>query len=262
MYGESFGAAIVPISWGTNAAAEFGDHPQQLLNKQIVDQSDICLALFANRIGTPTSNAESGTAEEIERISSTGRYVAILRSRRPVDASQVDLEQAAKLGEYLTRIRTNALVLDYETDGELSERVDTILAAAVARDQGRADLQLQQEHKGPPARIAEVWPRVESAEVPTTIGSRRTWYLVLANTGDAPAGDVQVRLETYDDQAKPWRIYAGSSEGVPEIEVLAPHSEMKFQIVASLASAPQVRCIVSWSDERGRQDNTATLLLS
>jgi hypothetical protein len=85
---------------------------------------------------------------------------------------------------------------------------------------------------------------------------------VLANTGDAPAGDVQVRLETYDDQAKPWRIYAGSSEGVPEIEVLAPHSEMKFQIVASLASAPQVRCIVSWSDERGRQDNTATLLLS
>src|ERR1017187_1743877 len=61
IYGEQFGAAIIPISWGTHAAAEFGDAPQDLLNKQLVDRCDICLALFANRLGTPTASADSGT---------------------------------------------------------------------------------------------------------------------------------------------------------------------------------------------------------
>src|SRR5258708_31902797 len=76
IYGESFGTAVVPISWGTHAAAEFGDSPQEILNSQLVDRSDICLALFANRLGTPTASAESGTADEIERIATARRYVA------------------------------------------------------------------------------------------------------------------------------------------------------------------------------------------
>ena len=142
IYGESFGAAVIPTSWGTHAAAEFGGSPQEILNRQLVDRSDICLALFANRLGTPTALAESGTAEEIERIANGGKYVAILRSRRPVDISLINLEQAQNLERYLARIGANALVLDYATDDELSQKVDTILAAAVARDQGRAELQL------------------------------------------------------------------------------------------------------------------------
>lgn len=189
IYGEAFGAVVVPISWGTHAAAEFGEPPQDILNRQLVDRCDICIALFANRLGTPTVVAESGTAEEIERIGKSERYVGILRSRRPVDIGRIDLEQARNLDEYLARIRQNALVLDYATDDELSERVDTILAAAVARDQGRADLQLSQAAGHTFERVAEVWPRVDSSESTTSFSGgrdivRRKWYLVLSNTGD------------------------------------------------------------------------------
>ena len=174
---------------GTHAAAEFGEPPQDILNRQLVDRCDICIALFANRLGTPTVVAESGTAEEIERIGKSERYVGILRSRRPVDIGRIDLEQARNLDEYLARIRQNALVLDYATDDELSERVDTILAAAVARDQGRADLQLSQAAGHTFERVAEVWPRVDSSESTTSFSGgrdivRRKWYLVLSNTGD------------------------------------------------------------------------------
>lgn len=268
VYGEAFGAVILPISWGTHAAAEFGGTPQDLLNRQLVDRCDICLALFANRLGTPTESAESGTAEEIARISKSGRYVAILRSRCATDTSRIDLEQAKRLQEYLDKISANALVLDYSNDAELSQRVDTILAAAVARDQGRADLQLEQAPSPSPTRVAEVWPRVDSSEEVTTIGNklstRRRWRLVLANTGSAPARDVSVKLEPEDDEDKNnvWLIIGESREADPRLEILAPHGEVAFGLIATIGMASQLRCIVSWRDDRGQQKNVATLRLA
>jgi hypothetical protein len=97
MYGQQFGAAVIPVSWGSHAAAEFGRHPQEILNEQLVDSCDMCLAIFANRLGTPTATAESGTVDEIERLHAAGKYVAILRSHRPVDTGGIDLDQAAIL---------------------------------------------------------------------------------------------------------------------------------------------------------------------
>jgi len=266
IYGESFGAAVVPTSWGTHAAAEFGGSPQDILNRQLVDRSDICLALFANRLGTPTASAESGTAEEIERIANGGKYVAILRSRRPVDTSLINLEQAQNLERYLAKIGANALVLDYATDDDLSQKVDTILAAAVARDQGRAELQRQPNQ--PIERIAEVWPRVDSSEEIIRFGSsgrtttRRNWRLILTNTGDAPARNVRIKLEPYKEGEEVWRILADSPDSEPEIEILAPKSETRFVLIATMGMAIQVRCIVSWNDNRGNQQNMSTLRLA
>lgn len=78
IYGEQSGAVVVPTPWGRHAAAELGRPPQDLLNEQLVDKCDICLAIFANRLGTPTASAESGTAEEVERLSSSNKYVGVL----------------------------------------------------------------------------------------------------------------------------------------------------------------------------------------
>jgi hypothetical protein len=257
IYGERFGAAIIPISWGTNAAAEFGEAPQDLLNKQIVDRCDICLALFANRLGTPTASAESGTAEEIERISESGRYVGVLRSRREVDSTQIDPGQLMRLNEYLTRIETKALVLTYANDAELIERVDNILVAAVARDQGRAELQLQQTAQ-PSMRNAEVWPRAESQERRDGI---RDWVLVVANTGNAPAQSVSVRFRDLDGSVSSWEIVDAGQDSEAYIEVLGPHSEARFDLFHGFGDPVQMNCFVSWSDERGVQENMATLRL-
>jgi hypothetical protein len=267
VYGESFGAVIIPISWGAHAAAEFGGAPQDILNEQLVDKSDICLALFANRLGTPTATAESGTAEEIERLGDSGRYVAILRSRRPVDPGTINLQQAQQLEEYLRRIGEKALILNYADDDELNQRVDTILAAAVSRDQGRADLQREQTSGQVPVRVAELWPRLESSESAIEFPDRRVrlpyrnWRLVLTNTGDAPARDVRVALEAYNNQESAWVISRDEdhSDGEPDVEVLAPHGEIAFPLSITREMPGQVRAVVSWSDDRGRQENVATL---
>jgi hypothetical protein len=268
IYGERFGTAIIPISWGTHAAAEFGDAPQELLNRQLVDQCDVCLALFANRLGTPTASAESGTAEEIARLSENGRYVGVLRSRREVSNSQIDSDQLKSLEQYLETIKTKALILDYTDDADLIQNVDNILVAAVSHDQGRTELQLQLQQAAveSPVRQAEVWPRVDSIENPIKFGSARTiphrdWYLVLANTGDAPAQDVRVSWSAVDGSDVSWTLFGFGPDDEPHIEILAPHGETRFGLMIVVETPRQMNCTVSWSDERGRQENTATLRL-
>ncbi|WP_158697342.1 hypothetical protein [Streptomyces hokutonensis] len=256
VYGEQFGSIIMPISWGTHAAAEFGQPPQQILNRQLVDKCDACIAIFANRLGTPTDLHESGTAEEISRLSESGKHVSILRCRRPVDASVIDFTQATRLNEYITEIESSALILDYSTDADLARHVETILVAAVSREEARNDFQLEYSSRGGP--VAEVWPRVDAIDR----SGKRNWYLVLNNTGDGPARDVSLKIEAASPNGQPWEIITEQEENGPDLPVLAPHSEVRYHIAASLVSASQVNCTVSWNDLRGEQENIASLRLA
>lgn len=263
IYGEKFGTAIIPISWGTHAAAEFGNAPQELLNSQIVDQCDICLALFANRLGTPTALAESGTAEEIMRLSEAGRYVGVLRSRREVSNIGIDTDQLKSLEQYLKSIRSKALILDYADDADLIRNVDNILVAAVSRDQGRMDLQVAGQLS---AHWPEVWPRIDSRENPIKFSGGRTipnrdWFLVLENTGDAPARDVRVEWSDADGDDISWKTLGFELDAEPHVEALAPHSEVRFGLLVVMETPRQMNCTVSWSDDRGRQENMATVRL-
>ena len=265
-YGQQFASTIVPVSWATNAVAEFGRHPQAALNSQIVDSCDICIALFANRLGTETPNAKSGTVEEIERLHSLGRYVAVLRSVRPVNVADIDLGQAVRLEEYLQSLAHKALVLTYADDADLQGHVEAVLIAAVSRDSARAELQLDDSVASHRASMhAEIWPRVLSEEKVETdyrgrSKSRRDWYLVLSNSGSAPARNVSFSIEPVGDKsAEPW-IIRSVADG--PIEAIGPNGEIRFGIFATMGSAVQVRCTVRWDDDRGTQESIATLRLT
>jgi hypothetical protein len=129
--GSLFGTVITRISWGAHAAAEFGEPPQEALNRQIVYKCDICIAIFRARLGTRTKNAESGTAEEIERLSRAGKYVAVLRCQRKVDLKDIDLNQLADLDRYLLGLKDKALIINYKNDAELAQKVQNILNISV-----------------------------------------------------------------------------------------------------------------------------------
>jgi hypothetical protein len=271
IYGEGYATAIVPIWWGEHAAAEFGQHPQSVINKQLVDRVDCGIALFFNRIGTATNKAASGTAEEIEELAESGRYVAILRCRRRVDPARIDHAQAVELEEYLAKIRQRALILEYSTDVELASYTDNIITRVVTRDEARAEMQLQAVEAQSsalipptPSKVAEVWPRVESSESIGTdsrgrIRTSRNWRLVLHNTGTAPARNVRFRT---DDASDSWGIFRDVEGGDPDVAILAPGGEAAFIIAATMGSVPTVLCTVTWVDDRGTQMNSATLRLT
>lgn len=247
-YGRTFRTAITPVIWNINAAAEYGASAQDAINKQLVDPSDMGIALFGTRLGTRTKNAKSGTAEEIERLAAAGKPVGVLRSRRPVDITTVNLRQAKALENYLNKLSANGLLMDYKDDAELITQVDNFIRWVVASDEGVTPIELEQ------TRAADVWPRIEPED-----GSNA---LVLVNLGNAPAHHVRVRLEPIRDNDLVWAIIRTWAPDEPDIEILAPNGTVRIPFLASLAAAPQVRCIVTFTDDRGEQTNTATVRLS
>ena len=66
-HGEQRGFWIKHQHWSTDTYPDAQETGQGAINKQLIDSTDILVAVFWSRIGTATQNAESGTVEEIRR---------------------------------------------------------------------------------------------------------------------------------------------------------------------------------------------------
>jgi hypothetical protein len=255
IYGQQFGAVVVPVHWASHAAAEHGDRPQASLNDQLVESADVVIALFWHRLGSATGVAASGTVEEIEEAHDRGAYVAILRCERDYPQS-ADPDQIIKLREFYDSVRGRSLMLTYANDASLAGQVDAILTRAVTRDGARAEVAAE----SPARAAADVWPRVESREhVETDSRGRaktsRRWAIVLANTGGEPARLVRHRLEPENEgDDLPFEL-----DGDGELEVLAPRGEARYSLALHMGVAAQARCVVTWQDDAGEHENRSTL---
>lgn len=97
------GIEFYPTDWRRDSRADSGDEPQKLLNKQIVEDADIILAIFKERFGTPTSQYGSGTEEEIMLGLEMGKTVLVYfwepeNGFVPRDSAQ--FAKIAELSEY------------------------------------------------------------------------------------------------------------------------------------------------------------------
>ncbi|WP_141134631.1 hypothetical protein [Haloechinothrix alba] len=149
LLGERFGSIVIPVQWSEHAAAAFGAPPQEIVNEQLVETVDLAIAVLWTRLGAPTPDAESGTVEEINRISAAGKPVSVLRCARPVDWASLDSGQLTRLDQYLTELKAHALILKYADTGSLATQVDTILTRLVTHEPGRLDSGLSGSGSGP-----------------------------------------------------------------------------------------------------------------
>lgn len=102
---KSFNSSIGEINnvrielkhWSTHSFPQSGDKPQSILNKQFVNDCDMCIALLGVRFGTPTDNYDSGTEEEIENMLAQNKQVFLYFVDRQVNPSTIDIEQYHKV---------------------------------------------------------------------------------------------------------------------------------------------------------------------
>jgi len=123
---------LEPVQWQTHAYPESGDRPQAIINKQIVDESDMVIAVFGHRIGTATGIAQSGTIEEIERLRDKGKLVAVYFSSGPVPRDH-DPEQLRRLNEYRESLKENTLYWNFQSTEDLYRLISQHLARSVSR---------------------------------------------------------------------------------------------------------------------------------
>lgn len=121
-HSENENIILLPIDWKINSTPEMGAHPQEIINKQLVTTSDILIAVFWHRIGTPTKNHDSGTIDEINEFISTNKPVMLYFSLKPVPMSH-DREQLGKLLAFKDSCKPNGLFFEYNSYEEFKELV-------------------------------------------------------------------------------------------------------------------------------------------
>ena len=82
--GRALGASVELIRWETHATPASGKRPQEALNKQIVDEADLGIALFWSRLGTPTGKFRSGSVEEITRLGVAKKRLMVYFKTAPI----------------------------------------------------------------------------------------------------------------------------------------------------------------------------------
>jgi hypothetical protein len=108
---------IEPVSSDAHVQAEFGGHPQDLINRQTLDHCHLLIAVFWSRLGTPTRTDVSGTAQEIhEFIAKGGEQFAMLffgKNAHPHDADSQNLEDLRKFKD---SVRDKCVYMEFTND--------------------------------------------------------------------------------------------------------------------------------------------------
>ncbi len=112
--GTKNGINLISKYWKEDAIPGMGDTPQNLLNKQIVDDSDAIITIFWTRFGSPTDSYNSGTEEEIMRLKNSSKQVFLYFSNCSLSPDSMNNEQYKKVVDFKERNKCNSLFFTYD----------------------------------------------------------------------------------------------------------------------------------------------------
>jgi hypothetical protein len=132
-HGPAARARVEFMNWRTHSRPEAGDRPQALINKQVVDRSDIVVGLFRTRFGSPTGVADSGTEEEIRRGIKQGKEVLVYFASLPKPKRSRGRGEFARIESFKRKYGRQALYHVYTDDMAFEAAFRQHLAATMNR---------------------------------------------------------------------------------------------------------------------------------
>ena len=127
------GIVLLPVKWETHATPRAGVRPQQAINEQLVNSSDILIGMFWTKLGTSTGVAESGTVEEIDQFVAAKKPAMLYFSSRPIDPGKINMKQHAKLKKFKIATYKTALVGSFSSVDQLGNTLFRDLTAQVRK---------------------------------------------------------------------------------------------------------------------------------
>lgn len=124
---------LLPVLWEYHSTPELGSHPQSIINKRLLRGSQLLVAIFWSRLGSPTPDAESGTIGEMEKFLSDGKPVLVYFCSRPIPLQNIDSAQWDKLTAFKTTLQDRGLIGSFETLDDLDRKLKQHLSDTVDR---------------------------------------------------------------------------------------------------------------------------------
>jgi hypothetical protein len=81
IHAEDKRLVLIPIGWESHSSPAMGDRAQAILNKQVLKDCDLLVAVFWTRLGSPIGSSPRGTVEEIEEHLEAGKPAMIYSAR-------------------------------------------------------------------------------------------------------------------------------------------------------------------------------------
>lgn len=156
-----------------------GDHPQHIVNEQVLAKCDLLVGVFWTRVGTKTPTYESGSVEEIERHIATEKPAMLYFSNSPVHPDSVDHDQYEKLKRFKTSCFSRGLFASYDGLTEFRDQFYRHLQLKINEDPFFA---------GTPHETASIIVESRSAVAPLSKEAR----LLLKEAATDPSGTVML----------------------------------------------------------------------
>ncbi len=183
-------AFLHPVMWESASVPALGDHPQHILNKQIIEKSELLIAILWSKLGTPTPTAGSGTVEEIrEFIKYKGAGRVMLYFCKRDLPYEVDAGELARLRQFKEQMRSQGLFHEYTTCEEFEKDLYRHLDVKV-RDLLNGRL--------PVPSIKEETREIEPPKLREYIDSRLRQPVDFGTTIDDIAARFAARMDAFD----------------------------------------------------------------
>ena len=134
VHSESRKIILWPIDSEFDTFPELGERPQGIINRQGLQKSDLLVAIFWTRLGTPTGQAISGTVEEIEEHVKAGKEVMLYFSQAHLDPANVDWQQHQALKEFQEESKRRGLVQTFRDAEDFRGKFSNQLARKINQD--------------------------------------------------------------------------------------------------------------------------------
>ncbi|MFJ9099508.1 hypothetical protein ACIRJM_13605 [Streptomyces sp. NPDC102405] len=252
-YCLSKGIILLPLRWELDATPRLGSgSAQDGINRELVDRADIIVAMFKNRLGKPTSNGLSGTAEEIEKGIERGLHTHVFFSAGSFPRN-VDPAQVGALQGFRARLESAGIIGEYMSPEDLASKARSALARDVEQELQRG----VGDYGNPddPGPGGPGWPAIIVPYI--TYNILGNFSLDLRNSGRTLAEDVEIAVDPIGDGSLPdflepltvKRIYPGDSVG------------FVFPRSTEMASSIKVRCFWKTLDQHFKSTKILQLSL-
>jgi hypothetical protein len=256
---------VLPLLWERDATPQMGDRPQGIINRQLVDTADVLVGIFWTRLGTPTSEGASGTAEEIHRFIEAEKPVLLYFSSQPVAPESVDSEQYAKLTDFRQSMQSEGLIDGYLSAEDLRYKVSAALTRTIRERFGRTtsdriDEVSQSASGGPGASLLARIEKERELSGFTSAGRPRysnRYHLSILNRGTVTAENLSFDFEGPDDMDEA-RLPALLADDTV-IGRLVPDGSVEYPLALAMGMVAQWDIVFRWSEADVEYQDRQTL---
>jgi hypothetical protein len=147
--------SIRGLGWEEYVTPGIGSGAQNVINEQLLRDYDILIALFGTKLGTPTSNAPSGTVEEIEHAiantqSPLGQHRVQVYFLDKIDsASSISIDELKRVADFRQELEPRGVLYRlFKSEDELQQEVRVNIQRSI--------LEYLQRHPHQPMASSEI----------------------------------------------------------------------------------------------------------